>query len=327
MIANALTDALVQHGFEKQEAADLIVPGRIEQQRLPFEQFFMGVTTVAMPEPFKLDSLPEAVRRKVAYDPENKRLSFTGTMSGQEREEIKAVCMTAETRAGVDRAFYLSTGKKPASYSPAEQAVPFAVPLIAVRQGRLFEPFEESHFLDYPWRLADCDALLTEAEYSAVRPEGELGEIDITDAGRLAAKFIAGVQARQLELFAADKNWTVAALVHWLDRNIPHPDIDPADSGVFLTRLALSLADHRGIALERLVLDKYRLRNAAEKKINQHRQNARRKAYQALLFGGQADVAVSPDICFAFAADPRQYAYSKPYTRADTFFRSTITRK
>ena len=312
-IAAALTDALIQNGFEKQEAADLIVPGRIEQQRLPFEQSFMGVTTVSMPEPPKLDSLPEAVRRKVVYDKAKKRLSFTGTMSGQEREKIKAVCMTAEGRAGVDRAFYLSTGKEPESYSPAEQAVPFVVPLLAVRQGRLFEPFEESHFLDYPWKLTDCDALLTEEDYSAVRLDGKSGEIDITDKGRIETKFIREVQGRQLELFIADKSWTTAELVLWLDRNILHSDIDPQDSGIFLTRLVLALSDQRGLALEQLVLDKYRLRKAAEKKISQHRQTARRKAYQALLFGGQADVAVSPDICFAFAADPRQYAFSKPY--------------
>jgi type III restriction enzyme len=312
-IAGALTDALVQNGFEKQEAADLIVQGGLEQQRLPFEQSFMGVTTVAMPEPPKLDSLPEAVRRKVAYDPEKRRLSFTGAMSGQEREEIRAVCMTAEGRAGIDRAFFISTGKEPESRSPSEQNIPFAVPLLSIRQGNLFEPFEETHFLDYPWKLADCDALLTEEEYSAVRLEGELGEIDITEQGRIAAKFIAGVQGRQLELFRADKNWSAAALVHWLDRNIPHPDIDPADSGIFLTRLVLTLSDQRGLALEQLVLDKYRLRKAAERKISLHRQTARRRAHQAALFSRPADVAVSPDICFAFAADPRRYAFSKPY--------------
>ena len=312
-IAAALTDALVQHGFEKQEAADLIVPGRIEPLRLPFEQSFMGVTTVSMPEPLKLAKLPEAVRRKVVYDAEKKRLSFTGAMSGQELEEIRAVCVTAEGRAGVDRAFRISTGKEPDRRTPSEQSIPFPVPLLSVRQGRLFEAFEESHFLDYPWKLADCNALLTEEEYSAVRLEGESGEIDITEQGRIAAKFIAGVQSRQLELFAADRRWTVAELVDWLDQNIPHRDIDPADSGIFLTRLVLALSDQRGFTLEQLLLDKYRLRKAAEKKINQHRQSARRKAYQALLFGGQADVAVSPDICFAFAADPRQYAYSKPY--------------
>lgn len=311
-IAAALTDALVQHGFEKQEAADLIVPGKIEPLRLPFEQSFMGVTTVAMPEPLKLAKLPEAVRQKVVYDAEKKRLSFTGTMSGKELEEIRAVCVTAEGRAGVDRAFRISTGKEPDRRTPAEQNIPFAVPLLSVRQGRLFEPFEESHFLDYPWKLADCDALLTEEEYSAVRLEGESGEIDITEQGRIAAKFIAGVQSRPL-LFTANKRWSAADLVHWLDRNIPHPDIDPTDSGIFLTQLVLALSDQRGFTLEQLLLDKYRLRKAAEKKISQHRQAARSKAHQALLFGGQADVAVSPDICFAFAADPRQYAYSKPY--------------
>ncbi len=47
--------------------------------------------------------------------------------------------------------------------------------------------------------------------------------------------------------------------------------------------------------------------------INQHRQAARNKAFQALLFGQKAQVRVSPDICFSFAEDPRIYAYSAAY--------------
>ena len=317
--ANSLTDALVQSGFERQEAKDLILPGRPEQPELPFDQGkytpFMGVVTVTMEEEPELERLPASTRRKITFDADRKKLSFNGMMTEEEREEIRQVCATDAGRAGIDRAFFLSAGRIPAEEkrTPSEQGVPFTVPLLAVGQGNLFEAFEETHFLDRPWELAKCDALLTDEEYSAVRTEAKTGEIDITDKGRITARFISGVHERQLELFAGNENWTVAALAHWLDRNIPHPDIDPDETGIFLTNLVLALTEQRDMSLDQLVLDKYRLRKAAERKINQHRQAARKTAYQALLFGKKAQVKVSPDICFSFAHDPRLYAYSGVY--------------
>ena len=105
----------------------------------------------------------------------------------------------------------------------------------------------------------------------------------------------------------------VFSLVHWLDRNIPHIDIFPEDTGIFLKRLVQTLIEQRSLSLEQLVLDKYWLKKGAEKEINMHRQDTRHKVYQTLLFGEKTTVTVTPDICFSYAADPRKYAYSKAY--------------
>jgi len=167
-------------------------------------------------------------------------------------------------------------------------------------------------WLFYPWELAKCDALLSEEEYSTKRPDAQTGEIDITENGKVTAKFISKLQS-QKEIFDSDANWSVASLVHWLDRNIQHIDISQEDTGIFLTRLVQALIEQRGISLEKLVLDKFRLKNVTEKKINQHRQDTRHEVYQTLLFGEKAVVAVTPDICFSYPADPRKYVYSKAY--------------
>ncbi len=315
VVANTLTDALVQSGFNKQEAKDLIVPGKEEQLILPFgDELFMGVVTVNMPEKPELEKLSDETRKKVAFDDKSSKLSFVGKMSDAEREEIKAICKTDQAKAGVDLAFYVSTGKHPEEKkrTPSENEIPFDVPVLSLKQGSLFEQFEETHFLDHPWELAKCDALLTEEEYSAKRPDAQSWEIDVTEDGKVKAKFVSNLQS-QMELFASGANWSIASLVNFLDRNIPHIDISLEDTGVFLTRLVQSLIEHRSMTLDQLVLDKYRLKKAVERKINQHRQNNRNKMFQSLLFGGQADVTVSPEICFSFAPDPRKYAYSKAY--------------
>lgn len=314
-VANTLTDALVQSGFEKQEAKDFIIPSRIEQAGLPFDDYesFMGRVTIDMPEKPEIEKLSEETRKKVAFDDKKKKLSFYGKMSEDEREEIKAACRTDEGRAGVDKAFFVSTGKSPEEeLTPSEKKIPFMIPLLSIRQGDLFEQFEETHFLDHPWELSKCDALLSEEEYSSKRPEAQTGEIDITANGRLEAKFVSKLQS-QMGLFDSGENWSVADLVQWLDRNIPHTDISFEDTGIFLTQLVRMLIEQRGMSLEQLVLNKYRLKKAAEKKINDHRQNSKNKIYQALLFSDDAEVTVSPDICFSYAADPWRYAYSKPY--------------
>jgi len=84
----------------------------------------------------------------------------------------------------------------------------------------------------------------------------------------------------------------------------------------------LSVADLRGaknLTIEQLVLDKYHLKKAAEKKINHYRQDTRNKVFQSLMFGDMAEVTVTPDICFSYSADPRKYVYSKAYQGRSTF--------
>ncbi len=315
-VANRLTDALVESGFERQEAEDLIIRGRQEETEFPFDQNkpFMGMVTVTLSEEPNIEKLSDDTREKVKFDNQKKELSFIGEMTEAEREEIKAVCVTNEGKAGVDKAFFVSIGKDPEEEkrTPSEKKIPFTVPVLSIKQGDLFEQFEETHFLDHHWELAKCDALLSEEEYSAKRPDAQTGEIDITEAGRVEASFLSRMQS-QMVFFASDANWSVAELVYWFDRNISHKDISQDDSGIFLTNLVQTLIEQRSIPFEQLVLDKYRLKKAAEKKINLHRQDNRNKVYQSLLFGEEAEVAVIPDICFSYAADPRKYAYSKAY--------------
>ncbi len=315
-VANTLTDALVQSGFERQEAKDLIVAGKIDQLELPFEvnEPSTGMVIFTMPENPAFEKLSEETRKKIMFNEAERKLSFVGKMSDAEREEIKSCFVTDEGKFKFDLAFYNSTRKNPDKNkcTPSDKQIPFSVPVLSIRQGDLFEQFEETHFLDHPWKLANCDALLSEEEYSAKRPDAQTGEIDIAEDGKVAARFVSKLQS-QMQLFAADSNWTVAKLVNWLDCNIPHVDISMEDAGIFLTSLVLTLVETRTIPLEQLVLDKYRLKKAAEKKINQHRQEMKHKVYQTLLFGEQAEVAVTPDICFSFAADPRKYVYSKAY--------------
>src|SRR5690606_14006827 len=49
---------------------------------------------------------------------------------------------------------------------PSYLATPFSVPVLSIKQGDLWEPFEQSHFHDAGWDLGSCDPRLTREEWS-----------------------------------------------------------------------------------------------------------------------------------------------------------------
>lgn len=309
---NALTDALVQSGFQRQEAKELITELPAARRLFDEPEEFMGTVTIKVRETPAIARLSPSVAAKVSYDDARKELSYIGAMSEDDYEEIKRCFETPEGVADVVRMYNKARGASgEEDKAPAERGERFSVPVLAIRQGDLFEVFEDTHFLDREWSLKDADARLSEEEFSSERGHGRQGEITISDEGRIESRFVSELH-RQMSLIDIDDGWTVAELTHWLDRKIPHPDISAVESGIFLTRLAQWLIDERGMSIDRLALDKYRLREAAELKIDGHRRRAHQSSYQALLIEGcETPIVVTPEVCFSF--DPLRYPYNTLY--------------
>lgn len=193
---------------------------------------------------------------------------------------------------------------------------PFRVPALAVREGGQLRFLEEDDFLGAAWDLSERDATLSEAEFPSDVKAGEAGEIDVTDAGRitLGAGFARELQ-EQLALIAPDRGWTLEGLVNWLDRQILHRDIPQTQSTSFICRALTGLMESRGVTIEQLARVRSRLRDAIEAKIQQHRDECRRKGYQGALFGPDAlELEVSPDCCFSCSEE--QYCPSECYDGA-----------
>ncbi|MBN2561294.1 MAG: DEAD/DEAH box helicase family protein [Phycisphaerae bacterium] len=313
--ANGLTDALIENGFEKQEAEDLIVPAHPVQAGLPIEDLdlFAPGSEVALPEPLPESRLPEQTRRKISFDARSGALRVREPLTGQDVENIKALLCTEEGKAAVDKIYKIPRRLAPRrKVFPAEQGELFSVPVLALKDGDLFEQFEETHFRELEWSLSKCDPALSEVEFASVRERGHVGEIDLTENGHLKAKeFVDRLQVQMAAIEGAS-GWSAAQLVGWLDRKIPHPDISLTEVGIYLVGVVRYLTEERRIPLEALVRDKYRLRSSLEKKIKDHRQTAHKAAFQLFL---QADLArklvVSPQQCFTF--DPNGYPYNQLY--------------
>ena len=317
---NALKEALVQNGFEKQEAKDLISYIPYTMYSLPFEtsDSYMGLTVAPIPELPKIEKLPAVIAEKVAFDTTVGTITFKGVMEDYEREELKKCFTTVEGRDTIERVYRRSRGLPAEEMNvPAERCENFLIPGLAIKQGDLFEMFEETHFLETPWSLADYDATLSEEEYPSTRPEAQFGEINVTADGQIESRFLPDLQ-RQLVLLSLDQGWSVAQLVYWLDRKILHKDITETETGVFITRIIRYLIDERRLSCDHLVLDKFRLSKAIAAKINKHRENAYKSTFQSLLMpDSMTPLTVTPEVCFSF--DPTRYPYSSLYDGAYKF--------
>jgi len=181
--------------------------------------------------------------------------------------------------------------------------------MLAIKQGTMYEAFEKTHFLERPWELSKSDFRLTEAEYSQKQFDGQLIEIDVSEKGDIAKRFLSDLNKQMIFLYA-DQKETVSNLVHWLDRTIPHIDIPPSESGPFLTALVHYLINDRKFTIDQLCHDKYTLRQKVSAKIDAHRKEANTHAYQALLLPEcETPIVVSPDVCFSFSPDEYPYRF------------------
>jgi type III restriction enzyme len=111
-------------------------------------------------------------------------------------------------------------------------------------------------------------------------------------------------------LLTDNQGWHETDLVLWLDRQIPHPDIPLRDAQAFITRVLRRLQSERGVSLQRLIHDKYRLRPAIAQRIDQHRRAVQEEGYQQMLLD-DSPLEVTPDLIFTF--DPHAYPINRRY--------------
>jgi len=294
--ANALTEALVESGFQKFEAQTMVwaETGALEFPLLEQQRVWEVVTS----EP-STDALPADLRAKVSVqtDGQTVQVVYDGPpMTDQEAAALATTFDQKEDKEAVERLCRKSRGQ---DASPAAMGRKLAVPALAVRIGKQLELFEDQ-FLEAPWSLAACDPALGEAQFAIKTGPAQVVEIDADKNGHIGYHFIEELE-RNLSLLDVRGPKTESELALWLDREIVHPDITQTESSLFLRRMIQALIAGRGFPLDQLVARRFRLRDAAREKITGYRAAAHRQAYQRMLLPDAAEpLEVSPEVCFAF---------------------------
>lgn len=318
--AQALKDALVENGFQKLEAEDLVTQQDTQQAMTGlFPQAAQAVSQKL--DPSKLHAV---VGDKVRYDGKTGELVVSQPLMPQERDALRNFFLTANDQAAVEKLFQdsqkLVASVAALAITPKEK---FEVPLLAIRVDGQLEIFEDSHFLDTEWNLVACDAGLSEQEFS-VRPDaGKDGLVDVDEKGHVEVKFVEQLH-EQLTLLGAEPGWTMAALANWLDRQIPHHDIPLAQSSLFIHNVLTGLTENRGLSIEELARRKFRLRQAIEAKIRDYRDAQSKKTYKRMLFDGAGAIEVNPELCFAY--EENRYGPNWYYEGSYRFMRHYFSR-
>lgn len=310
---NSLEEAVIQNGFNKQEAKEFIRPSdnaEDEQQEFDLDADFGLFSTeiTELPDPKKL---PESLAKKIDVNKSKKQITITSQISKKEEKQLEEWFQNEENKTAISELVKKANSFYEKKIAPYDRGETFNVPYLLVQQGDLFEPFEEAHYSDTPLDIQVCDFKLEDQDYIPLPPGGRYGKVDVGQQGIIVKSaednFIGEVQ-KQLTLLN-DVGWSTTELAYWLDRNINHIDIPQPTFNVFLLNVLKYLTEIRQIELNELVRDKYHLRTSIEKRINEFRVNEKKKAYQLFLFESEMPVFVESDRCFKYGEYPYNWRY------------------
>ncbi|MGI5870302.1 MAG: DEAD/DEAH box helicase [Kiritimatiellia bacterium] len=301
-VLNDFREALESNGFTKAESERVVIP---ESQAF----FPLGVqpkTFFLSPEEIDADvakAQEAALCGKVQISRETGRVTVLVPLDETETEQVASCLRTPEARerfaefsrevASIEKESGGTGG--PRALSPFQMRLDFSVPLLCIQEGDLFHEFERTHLLEHPWRLGSKDATLHPSYDPLNRPAPEAGRLDVGDKGQVTSDivrkgepehdFIKELRQQTLALDRmTDMDWTIEELIVWLDRRIDHEDIPHAESAVFLRKAITGLMTRYAMPhVGALVFDRFRLCQMIEEKIDQHREEERKQAYQQLL--------------------------------------------
>jgi type III restriction enzyme len=305
-----LREALESNGFTRAEAERIIIP--VPQGVLP-----LGAQpkTVQIP-PAEIDTAVAEVQvpalaGKARIDASKGEITVIVPLDKDEADKLVSCVKSPEAKAKVAEAVEVvrqaekafgGTGKTRVP-SPWERQLDFIVPLLCVREnGQLFE-FESTFLLEHPWKLSAKDAALADGYNPLIRPAGKAGLLDVGAKGEVQTTFLqdapdadfVGTLHQQVMALGSAGDWSVETLVAWLDKQIDHQDIPLGESAEFLRKVIRGLMAKCGIAdVSVLALDRFRLRDEVEARIQQHRDSESKAAFQGFLLP-ESPLAVSEE--------------------------------
>jgi type III restriction enzyme len=276
----SLRDGLVKNGFERQETKDLI-----HAQEEPAEDDLFSIVESLTFSPCELpapDALPPGLQDKIEIAPEAGTITLKGHFTAKQQEGFMGIFQTEAGKDDARKALSrLEIPQKARHKSPSEGGEVLRMPLLAIRQGDLWEPFEDTHLLQGEWRLIDYPGELTEIEFKPTDRTAQGGRFYIKEE-RLRFEYFEGIET-QLALFDFQPEWDLQNLLSWLERNIRDDSILPDEKAAFLLRAVIFLQETRGIGIKDLTYSKVRLRAALEEKIKAEKRQAMATMYRNLL--------------------------------------------
>jgi len=293
-----LKDALVNNGFTSGEAEQIVIPAN--DPTLPL---FTTPVTFAIDAAKDIDAAlvtanSNQLAGKVSFDTEKGSVTVLQSLTPEEKQ-ILGTCFVSPAAAAKAQqaAEEVAASEVPRTPGPPIANIPrvsFCVPRLSVVHGEDLLEFEKTDLLERPWRLSEKDATLGQDLYPTQKSKAELGIVSVAAKGDVKiallekddqdSKYFAKAFQEDLGDYRTEREWSYEELIQWIDANIRYHDIPIAESALFIRHVLNGLMADRGIRdVATLVLDKYRLRDAINKKIDLHRKAEHKATFDALL--------------------------------------------
>ena len=295
-----LTAALVNNGFTAAEAERIILP--VPQGVLPLG--FQPQTVKLAPADIDCaaaEAQNQALGGKARIDAAKGEISVIVPLDEKDERALESCVKTPEAKAKIAEAVRIvaaaesafgGSGKTRAP-SPYERGLEFKAPRLCVREDGALLEFDSTFLIEHPWKLSGKDASLADGYNPLKRPAGQAGKLDIGAKGGVTAavlsadhdgtNFIGTLHQQALALGNHD-DWSLDALIAWLDWNIRHQDIAAGEMAEFLRKALRGLMAKYDIEdVDVLAQDRFRLRDEIGRRIEEHRQAERQAAFQQLL--------------------------------------------
>jgi type III restriction enzyme len=318
--ARALTDRLIEMGFDEEEVQAAIEPA---QGSLDDTGLFAPRDRPLPVFSREIAAAPDALAALQALDLADVIVAPAGagkaaiSVTGAVTPEIEAAILAAvpeEDRRGLSEAVAQYRHRTLTELSPAQRHEPFNPPRLAAEiQGRLEFPDSEILMEAHEWSLTDHSPELSAGEFD-LRETARSFEIDL-DGKHITYHF--AQEDAQLPLDIDIAGWTPENLTIWLDRQLRQPDIPQSAMLRWLRGAIGHLIVKRGLHISALTRAKFILARKLKEKIDAIRRDEQERAYRQFLLDPGAVVSVAESAAFAFEEgmyrDQKRHRYHDAY--------------
>jgi type III restriction enzyme len=296
--AENLKDALVDAGFGKDEAEEMVQRAPDDQARddHPAPLFRGHEMPIFVDRPLNQNEraqIEKVVPGEVRFEPTASGAATTILYRGEAlgQDAMKALSKVLDTQRDPHAAERFRRVTWGEDASPAAMKVPFTLPGLALPDAHAeggYSLFDGQH-KETHWTLFDCSHELDSQAFDATPARVKTTEVDVGSHGEWVDQYKG--ELAELVLWQDQGGpKTLESLSAWLDREVCEPRVTQTDKRAFLDRVLIYLTHARGLSLEALVSVRWRLTEALSNLIDDHRIKIEHSEFQHLM----KDVATVP---------------------------------
>lgn len=318
-VAASLRDGLVQAGFERQDANDLVRGVALTHGN---DDLLRAQASVSVPLPAQdgslvlpdFSQLPEATRKrietKLELSPETGSLTLRGQWSAKEQKALKEAFQEPAAIAALEQAFtHLQSPAAAPPKTPSELGQTFELPLLAWSQGDIFCELGEAPALEGTLALAEVEATLDNASFPREMETLQRARLRLGDAEKLKLDPLEQLDV-QLGLFGVRDTASIEDLQWTLEQRLAAQDLDPEDLTAWLSGALRHLLEVRGFSSNELVYQRVKLIDVLAQRIAHARRHGQQQRFLGLL-GDETRMSADARLQCVFSAG--RYAWDWQY--------------